>query len=123
MTRLTLPLTLALALLATTLFGGTAAATTVTECQQQIASLRAATADPAVTTFTSRQADKERAGMVTQLDAASTELSKKKPAAAIQKLADYRDHIQKLIADGKLTSTADLVGGANGAIACIQAIA
>jgi len=120
MTRITLAL--ALAIFATALFGGTAAATTASECQQQIASLRGATADSTVTTITSRQADKERSGLLTKLDSASAELPKK-PGTAAQKLTDYRNHVQKLIADGKLTSTANLVADADAAIACVQAIA
>ena len=100
---------------------GPASATTVQQCQAQIADLRAATADDAVTTFTSKQAAKEEAGLLVRLDAASTGLPKK-PGTAVQKLADYRDHVAKITSDGKLSSSADLVGGANSAIACIQAI-
>ena len=121
MNRFTLPLILVLALLGTALAPGAASATTVQECQAQIADLRAATADDAVTTFTSRQAAKEEAGLLVKLDAASTEL-RKKPGTAVQKLADYRDHVAKITSDGKLVSSVDLVGGANEAIACIQAI-
>ena len=121
MNRFALPFILALAALGTAVTAAPAAATTVQECQAQIADLRAATADDAVTAFTSKQAAKEEAGLLAKLGDASAALPKK-PATAIQKLADYRNHTAKITADGKLVSSADLVGGADAAIACIQAI-
>ena len=119
MNRLTL--LLALPILGAALFAGPASATTVAECQDQIASLRAATADDSVTTFNTKNAAKEEAGLLVKLDAASAALPKK-PGTAVQKLTDYRDHVAKITSDGKLSSSADLVGGANAAIACVQTI-
>ena len=95
------------------------------QCEASIAELRAATVG---VLLTGRQAEKNRAGLLAKLDNASTELGKGKLCDAIQKLTDFRDKVNQLIASGSInsdptvgTTGQDLVDGANEAIACIQA--
>ena len=95
------------------------------DCQGLIAALRA---DTEVVALTGRNAEKNRAGLLGKLDDASTALDKGKLCGAIQKLTDFRNKVNQLIASGSINTdpTAgvtgqDLVNGANEAIACIEA--
>lgn len=96
-----------------------ASATTVEECQAEIAALRADTAT--VTTFTN---ERDRTGLLGKLDNASLALDKGKYAGAIQKLNDYRSKVETLGSTGKLGAddAARLDAAAEDAIACIEAI-
>lgn len=95
------------------------------QCEASIAELRTATEG---VLLTGRQAEKNRAGLLAKLDNASTELGRGKLCDAIQKLTDFRNKVNQLIASGSInsdptvgTTGQDLVDGANEAIACIQA--
>ena len=95
------------------------------DCQALISALRA---DTETVVLTGRQADKNRAGLLAKLDNASTDLSKGKLCGAIQKLTDFRNKVNQLIASGSINNDPsvgvtgqDLVNDANEAIACIQA--
>ena len=95
------------------------------DCQGLIDALRA---DTQTVVLTGRQADKNRAGLLGKLDNASTDLSKGKLCGAIQKLTDFRNKVNQLIASGSINNDPslgvtgqDLVNQANDAIACIQA--
>ena len=94
-------------------------------CQALIDALRA---DTETVVLTGRQADKNRAGLLGKLDDASTALAKGKLCSAIQKLTDFRNKVNQLIASGSINNDPtvgvtgqDLVNDANDAIACIQA--
>ena len=94
-------------------------------CQALIDALRTDTQN---VVLTGRQADKNRAGLLGKLDNASTDLSKGKLCGAIQKLTDFRNKVNQLIASGSINTDPtvgvtgqDLVDGANEAIACIEA--
>lgn len=96
------------------------------ECQALIAELRAQTEAVAIT---GRNAEKNRAGLLGKLDNASAALNTGKLCDAIQKLNDFRNKVNQLIASGSINtdSTAgvtgqDLVDGATDAINCIQAL-
>ena len=95
------------------------------DCQTSIATLQA---DTAVVVITGKNAEKNRAGLLNKLDGASNALAGGKLCTAIQKLTDFRDKVNQLIASGSINSdpTAgvtgqDLVDDANEAIACVQA--
>ncbi|HKY43819.1 MAG TPA: hypothetical protein VJM50_12070 [Pyrinomonadaceae bacterium] len=95
------------------------------DCQSLITALRA---DTEVVVLTGRQADKNRAGLLGKLDNASADLSKGKLCGAIQKLTDFRNKVNQLIASGSINTDPtvgvtgqDLVNDANEAIACIEA--
>ena len=97
----------------------------IQSCQALIDSLRA---DTETVVLTGRQAEKNRAGLLGKLDNVSTALAKGKLCTAIQKLTDFRDKVNQLIASGSINNDPsvgvtgqDLVDGANDAIACIQA--
>lgn len=98
----------------------------VSECQDQIAALRAQTE---IVAISGRNAEKNRAGLLAKLDNASVELGKGKLCDAISKLTDFRDKVNQLIASGSINTDTtagvtgqDLVDGANDAIACVQAL-
>jgi hypothetical protein len=97
----------------------------VQDCQALIDALRA---DTETVVLTGRQADKNRATLLGKLDNASTALAKGKLCGAIQKLTDFRNKVNQLIASGSINNDPtlgvtgqDLVNDANEAIACIQA--
>lgn len=97
----------------------------VQDCQALIADLRTDTQN---VVLTGRQAEKNRAGLLGKLDNATSDLSRGKLCGAIQKLTDFRNKVNQLIASGSINTdpTAgvtgqDLVNGANEAIACIEA--
>lgn len=95
------------------------------DCQALIAALRA---DTETVVLTGRQAEKNRATLLGKLDNASTALGKGKLCGAIQKLTDFRNKVNQLIASGSINNDPnvsvagqDLVNGANDVIASIQA--
>ena len=98
---------------------GLASASTIEDCQTQIATLRADTA--AVTTFANA---KDQTGMLGKLDSASAALAAGKDADAIRKLTDFRAKAQVLGPAGKLGAddAARLDAGAAAAISCIETI-
>ena len=100
-------------------------ASAIQDCGALITALRA---DTETVVLTGRQADKNRAGLLGKLDNASSDLSKGKLCGAIQKLTDFRNKVNQLIASGSINNDPnvgatgqDLVNDANDAIACIQA--
>ncbi len=115
--------TIAAAILATMLMvpAAVASASTVADCEAQIAALQAQTASA---DFLGRQAAKDEAGLVGKLGEADAKLDQGKLADAQQKLEDYRDRVGTLAATGKLDATdaSALIEGADAAIACVQAI-
>ena len=97
------------------------------DCQTLITSLRTATESAVIT---GKNAEKDRAGLLNKLDGASTALAAGKLCTAIQKLTDFRNKVNQLIASGEINSDPtvgvtgqNLVDDANEAIACIQALA
>jgi len=102
-------------------------ARTMQDCQGLIAGLRA---DTAAVVITGKSAEKDRAGLLGKLDNASDALARGKFCTAIQKLVDFRNKVNQLIAAGKINSDPNvgvtgqnLVDDANEAIACIQGLA
>ena len=101
-------------------------ASTVSECQALIAALRTETESVVIV---GKNAEKNRAGLVTKLDGASVALDRVKLCDAIRKLTDYRNKVNQLIASGSINADPaagvtgqDLVNGANEAIACVQSL-
>ena len=97
------------------------------DCQTSITALQA---DTAVVVITGKNAEKNRAGLLNKLDGASNSLTGGKLCTAIQKLTDFRDKVNQLIASGSINSDPtvgvtgqNLVDDANEAIACVQAAA
>jgi hypothetical protein len=101
-------------------FPASAGASTVEDCQAQIAALRADTA--AVTNFASV---KDQTGLLGKLDNASTALAAGKNAGAVAKLTDFRTKVQTLGATGKLGAddAARLDVQAAAAVSCIDSMA
>ena len=102
-------------------------ATAMQDCAGLIAALRA---DTTTVVITGKNAEKDRAGLLNKLDAASDSLARGKFCTAIQKLTDFRNKVNQLIADGQINSDPNagvtgqnLVDDANEAIACIQGLA
>lgn len=115
--------TIAAAILATVLLvpAAVASASTVADCQTQIATLQEQTASA---DFLGRQAAKDEAGLVAKLSEATDKLDKGKLADAQAKLENYRSRVEVLAASGKLDASdaVALMEGADAAIACVQAI-
>ena len=90
-----------------------------TECQSLIANLTLQTQSA---TFTGQNAEKNRVGLLGELDSASNKLTEGKPADAIQSLTNFSNKVSTLEAQGKIApGDADaLIAGANEAIAWIQ---
>ena len=101
-----------------TMMGEVAIAQT-SDCESQITSLRTATE---TVTITGKNADKDRAGLLGKIDAASADLSAGKNAGAVQKLTNYRTKVEQLAASGHVTSTdaTSLISQVDSAIACIN---
>ena len=100
-------------------------ASTISECQDLIAALRA---DTEVVAIAGKNAEKNRTGLLGKLDDASVALNKGKLCDAISKLNDFRNKVNQLIASGSINADPnagvtgqDLVDGADLAIACVQA--
>jgi hypothetical protein len=108
------------------LFGGlavsTASATTVDDCQSQLATLRADTV-AAESSFTNEQSVTSALG---KLDAASTKLAEGKNADAVQKLVDYQTLLNALVTAPKPkldpASAEAPIAEAQGVIDCINGI-
>ena len=103
-----------------------ASASMVQDCQTLITALRA---DTEAVVITGKNADKNRAGLLGKLDAASADLAKGKLCGAIAKLNDFRNKVNQLIASGSINTDPavgvtgqDLVNDATEAIACIEAL-
>jgi hypothetical protein len=115
--------TVAAALIGLALMLGAAGAkaTTISECQAQISALQTPTQG---LTITSRQAEKDRAGLVGKLQSASLELDKAKFCDAIKKLNDYKVKVEALISSGSIEAVEgqELLAGADAAIECITAL-
>jgi hypothetical protein len=96
-------------------------ATVATECQVQIDALMTLTQAAPIT---SKNAERDRAGLVKILSDASALLTSSKNADAVKKLTDYVVKVEQLEAAGRLDSASadQLVAGADNAIACINAI-
>jgi len=101
---------------------GTASASTVEDCQAQLATLRSDTV-AAESSFTN---EKSVTGEIGKLDAASTKLAEGKNAEAVQKLGDFQATLNSLATASKpkvATSTAQTLNAeAQGVIDCINAI-
>ena len=102
-----------------------AGASTMQDCQALIDALAVDT--PAVI-IVGKNAEKNRAGLLNKLEGTSTSLASGKLCSAIQKLTDFRDKINQLIASGSINTDPtvgvtgqDLANDASDAIACVQA--
>jgi len=99
-----------------------ASATTVEECQVDLANLRAHTL-AAENSFTNA---KDFNGLVSKLDAASGSLAAGKNADAVQKLADFQTKLNTLASAAKPKMDPDvaqaLAGEAQGVIDCINSV-
>jgi hypothetical protein len=99
-----------------------ASATTVDDCQSQLATLRADTV-AAETSFTNQKSVDTEIG---KLDAASTKLAEGDNADAVQKLVDFQTALNSLATASKAKvdagTTQTLSGEAQGVIDCINAI-
>jgi hypothetical protein len=102
-------------------------ASSMQDCAGLIAGLRA---DTETVVITGKNAAKDRAGLLNKLDGAADALAKGKFCGAIQKLIDFRNKVNQLIAAGHINSDPNagvtgqnLVDDANEAIACIQSSA
>ena len=111
----------ALVLAASAVAVAPAGAATVGECQAQIDQLAAQTQ---AATFTGKNADKDRSGLLGKLTNANTKLSEGKNADAILKLQDFEAQVNTLAQTGKLApaDAQNLIAGADAAIACINSI-
>ena len=103
-----------------------AGAQTVTQCQEEIAVLKGQAQQVSIT---GQKAEKDRAGLVGTLDAASLELNKAKFCDAIKKLNDFKVKVNQSVAAGRIntdpnagTTAQDLLTGADSAIACLQGL-
>jgi hypothetical protein len=115
------------ALVAALAFGGLAAgtasaATTVEDCQAQLATLRTDTV-AAETSFTNANSV---TGLIEKLDAASTKLTEGANADAVQKLGDFQASLTSLATAAKPKvdpgAAESLTAEAQGVIDCINAI-
>ena len=82
-----------------------AQATTVTEVQAMIASLKTKTETVAIT---GKQADKERAGLLGKLNEASLKVDQAKFCDAIQKLNNFKISVNALITAGRINQDSTL---------------
>jgi hypothetical protein len=118
---------IAFATLALAFIAAQVSASAMQDCQGLIAGLRA---DTETVVITGKNATKDRAGLLNKLGGASNALAQGKFCGAIQKLVDFRNKVNQLIAAGHINSDSnagvtgqDLVNDANEAIACIQSLA
>jgi hypothetical protein len=109
--------------LAITGLAGTAGADTVDDCQAKIDALKVQTTSAELL---GPNAEKDRAGLLDKLDAATTKLGEGKFSDAIQKLTDFRTKVEELnaAAEPKINpdDAAALIAGADDAIACIDSL-
>jgi len=98
--------------------GGIASASTTAECTDQIGELRAAVATASFVNA------KDATTSDAKLQAAEEKLAVGKNADAIAKVVDFRTRIERLAVAGKLggDDAATLTAGADGVIACIEAV-
>jgi hypothetical protein len=99
-------------------------ATTVTEVQAMLTSLKAKTA---TVTITGKQADKDRAGLTDKLNEASLKVDQAKFCDAIAKLNDFKARVNALITAGKInqdpalgTTGTELLADADATIAALN---
>ena len=99
-------------------------ATTVTEVQAMITSLKTKTETVVIT---SKQADKERASLLAKLDEATLKVDQAKFCDAIQKLDNFKTSVNALIAAGKInqdpalgTTGTELLADADAIIAALN---
>ena len=99
-------------------------ATTVTEVQAMISSLKTKTETVVIT---SKQADKERASLLAKLDEAALKVDQAKFCDAIQKLNNFKTSVNALIAAGKInqdpalgTTGTELLADADATIAALN---
>lgn len=95
---------------------------TVADCQALITQARQGAS---TVTITGKNADKDRAGLIAKLDAASSALAKGKTADAVQKLTDFQAKVGQLFAAGHMwpADAAALINQAEQAIDCINGLA
>lgn len=117
--------------LAVTLSAVVANANTISECQTLIANLKAETLSVQIT---GKSADKDRAGLVGKLDNASFALDQAKFCDSIQKLNDFKQKVNQLIAAGRINQNptdaagnpqvtgTQLLADADAAINCINGL-
>jgi hypothetical protein len=86
-----------------------AQATTITEVQAMIASLKAKTTN---VTLSGKQADKDRAALLEKVTEASLKVDQAKFCDAVQKINDFKVKVNQLIAAGKINQDPSL--GATG---------
>lgn len=120
--RLLAALVAALALGGLAVAGTAAAATTVEDCQAQLATLRADTL-AAAPSFTN---EKSVTDLIGKLDDASAKLAEGKSADAVQKLGDFQASLTSLATAAKPkvepATAQSLIAQAQGVIDCITAI-
>lgn len=99
-------------------------ATTVTEVQAMIASLRTKTETVVIT---GKQADKDRARLLAKLNEATLKVDQGKFCDAIAKLNDFKAGVNALIADGQInqdpalgTTGTELLADADATIAALN---
>ena len=95
------------------------------DCQALIDALAV---DTQAVIIVGRNAEKNRTGLLGKLTDASTSIDRGKLCSAIQKLNDFRNKVNQLIASGSINTDPevgvtgqDLVNDATDAIACVQA--
>jgi hypothetical protein len=100
-------------------------AQSIGECQALITALRVETSDPAQVQIAGKNAEKDRAGLVSKLTEASIKLDQAKFCDAIAKLNDFKSRVQELVAAGKLAfeTGEGLNADADRAIACVAGVA
>jgi len=99
-------------------------ATTITEVQAMLASLRTKTETVAIT---GKSADKDRAGLIAKLDEAILKVNQAKFCDAIAKLNDYKARVNALIVAGRInqdpalgTTGQELLNDADAIIAALN---
>jgi hypothetical protein len=97
----------------------------ISECQALITALRVKTSDPAQVQIAGKNAEKDRAGLVSKLTEASIKLDQAKFCDAIAKLNDFKSRVQELVAAGQLRfeTGEGLSSDADRAIACVAGVA
>jgi hypothetical protein len=107
--------------------GPAAKASPSSECLALIAALRTETEG---VVLLGKNAAKNRTGLLGKLDGASRDLERGKLCGAIEKLNDFNQKVNQLIASGSInsdptvgTTGLDQIEDANAAIACIRALA